>query len=143
MSEGTYWQKDSPLFCANDGTCYTAKQQERIRAEACASWYIALIFCQFFHVWVCKTRRASIFRHGVMNNAATVYGTMVELCLLVILVYVPGVQDVMGAAPVDYVPWLIGAGSGVLTWIYSESIKYYARRQPHGHKTGFVRFLAW
>uniref|UniRef100_K3WVZ4 Cation-transporting P-type ATPase C-terminal domain-containing protein n=1 Tax=Globisporangium ultimum (strain ATCC 200006 / CBS 805.95 / DAOM BR144) TaxID=431595 RepID=K3WVZ4_GLOUD len=92
------------------------------------SWYIALVTCQFFHVWMCKTRRVSIFKHGIFMNAGMIYGTLLLLSIAVILVYVSSVQDVMGSASVDYVPWFIALCTGSITWIYRESTKYVARR---------------
>ncbi|KAG7382833.1 ATPase Na K transporting alpha [Phytophthora boehmeriae] len=147
MSADDYWQDDSPVICASNGNCYDADEQVYIFEKACGSWYVALIFCQFFHVWVCKTRRTSIFEHGVFNNATMIYGTIVALSLMIIFVYVPGVQDFMGAEPADHIPWLIALGTGTTTWVYAESIKLASRKLPvdvDGVKPGFVaRFLAW
>ncbi|TMW67398.1 hypothetical protein Poli38472_011018 [Pythium oligandrum] len=144
MSVEDYWQDDAPLLCETNGTrCYDDKQQIDLVAQACSAWYVALVFCQFFHVWMCKTRRVSFFKHGIFNNATMIYGTIIELALLVIFVYVPGLQDIMGSASVDYVPWLIGFGAGMAMWIYSESIKHTARRQSPGQESIVVRNLAW
>jgi hypothetical protein len=38
------------------------------------AFYSALIGGQFFHAFVCKTRFASVFRHGIFNNSMMLYG---------------------------------------------------------------------
>ncbi|TMW69048.1 hypothetical protein Poli38472_001204 [Pythium oligandrum] len=143
MTADTYWQEDAPEFCVAGVGCLDTQAQKDLLAEACSSWYVALIFCQFFHVWMCKTRRSSFFKHGIFNNPTMIYGTIIELSLMIILVYVPGVQEFMGSAAVDYVPWLIGFGTGMLTWLYSESIKTIARRQMPENESTAARLLAW
>ncbi|GAB9476274.1 putative hydrolase [Globisporangium polare] len=143
-----YWQDDAPEFCFNDGangasTCLDESEQKSLLAQACGSWYIALVMGQFFHVWMCKTRRISIFRHGIFNNIVMVYGTLLSVTLAVILVYVPSVNDVMGAEPATYAPWLFALGTGAITWLYREGTKYIARRD-FDDKPGFVsKYLLW
>ncbi|KAF1319924.1 putative hydrolase, partial [Globisporangium splendens] len=141
LSADIYWQDDAPDFCTADGTkCFTETQQDDILAEACGSWYIALVICQFFHVWMCKTRRVSIFEHGLFNNAVMIYGTLLSVSIAVILTYVPSIQDVMGSASADYVPWLTALGTGTITWVYREGTKTIARRD----ESSFVaRHLTW
>ncbi|TYZ65115.1 hypothetical protein PybrP1_005692, partial [[Pythium] brassicae (nom. inval.)] len=145
MSGDDYWKTDAPDFCfgESNATCLSESEQEDVIAEACGSWYIALVLCQFFHIWMCKTRRASIFRHGVFNNIVMVYGTLVSVLLAIILVYVPNVNDVMGALPAEYLPWIIVLCSGSATWLYREGTKYVARCDEDG-KPGFVsKYLLW
>ena len=55
----------------------TADQQVNIYYESVAAWYAALVACQFFNVWACKTRVISIFEHGVFDNFVTM-GEAVE-----------------------------------------------------------------
>ncbi|KAF1326577.1 putative hydrolase, partial [Globisporangium splendens] len=129
LSADIFWQSDAPVFCIADGSkCLTDTEQTSILAQACGSWYIALVACQFCHVWMCKTRRVSLFKHGVFTNAVMIYGALLSLSIAVILVYVPSLQGVMGSASVDYVPWLIALCTGSITWIYRESTKYVTRR---------------
>ncbi|TMW69051.1 hypothetical protein Poli38472_001207 [Pythium oligandrum] len=143
LTSDTYWKEDAPDFCVDNSDCLDTDAQKDLLAEACSAWYVALIFCQFFHVWMCKTRRSSLFKHSIFSNTTMIYGVIIELSLLVILVYVPGIQGFMGSAAVDYVPWLIGFGTGMLTWIYSESVKYAVRHQSPGKSRLGLRHLAW
>ena len=62
--------------------------------QANAAWYITLIMCQFWHIWFCKTRRVSIFKHpGVYENRVTFYGVFIALAIMILCSYVPWLQD--------------------------------------------------
>lgn len=98
---------------------------------------------QFFHVWMCKTHRTSIFRRGVFNNVVMVYGTLLSVTLAVVLVYVPSMNDVMGAASADYAPWLLALGTGAIPWLYREGTKYIARRDFDGQPGFVAKYLLW
>uniref|UniRef100_K3WV12 Cation-transporting P-type ATPase N-terminal domain-containing protein n=1 Tax=Globisporangium ultimum (strain ATCC 200006 / CBS 805.95 / DAOM BR144) TaxID=431595 RepID=K3WV12_GLOUD len=140
MSSDTFWKGDAPAFCTNDGSrCFTAQEQTDPLAKACGSRYIALIGCQFFHVWMCKTRRVSIVKHGLFNNTVMIYGTLLVLTLAVCLTYVSALQDIMSSASADYIPWLIALRTGSITWLYREGTKSIARRDELDPATkGFV-----
>jgi len=142
MSAENHWVKDAKTLRI-DGNDVGASEQMEILAEACASWYIALVVCQFFHIWMLKTRRTSVLSAGVFKNKVTMYGGAMEILIVLLVVYVPGIQSFFGTATVDYVPWLIGCGAGVITCLYSESIKALARRQVPGQEGGLAQWLAW
>lgn len=62
--------------------------------QATSVWYITLIMCQAWHIWVCKTRRVSMFKHpGVIENRTTYYGVFISLAIMVVCVYIPWLQD--------------------------------------------------
>ncbi|KAJ0410509.1 hypothetical protein ATCC90586_008316 [Pythium insidiosum] len=143
LSSSDHWGDHPKVLCLDGGLrCFSVAEQRSIAAEARSAWYVALVGCQFFHVWVCKTRRASLFTHGIASNISMIYGTLLELTVLVVLVYVPGVQSIMGSGAVDYVPWLIAVGTGMLTWLYSETMKSFARRESNPRAI-VNRFFAW
>jgi sodium/potassium-transporting ATPase subunit alpha len=143
MSADDYWTSDAATFCNAADECFTAAEQTDLVAQACGSWYIALIVCQFFHIWMVKTRRTSVLKTGLLKNKVTIYGAAIEIFIVVLVVYVPGIQSFFGTAAVDYVPWLIGCGTGVITCFYSESIKAIARREVPGDERRLARWLAW
>ena len=47
----------------------------------------------------CKTRQVSIFRHGVLRNAVTLFGVAISLGTILVVVYVPFLQ--VGAKKTD------------------------------------------
>ncbi|EGZ19432.1 putative hydrolase [Phytophthora sojae] len=143
MSSDDHWTSDADTFCISDGECFNEEEQTRLLEEACGSWYIALIVCQFFHIWVVKTRRTSVVNASPLKNTVTIYGATIEILIVVLVVYVPGFQSFFGTGSADYLPWLIGCGTGVITCLYSESIKAIARREIPGQERCLARWLAW
>ncbi|ETN16845.1 hypothetical protein PPTG_05944 [Phytophthora nicotianae INRA-310] len=143
MSADDYWTDDAKTFCTADGECFDEDEQLNLLEEACGSWYIALIVCQFFHIWVAKTRRTSVVKAHPFKNTITIYGAAIEILIVVLVVYVPGFQSFFGTAAANYVPWLIGCGTGILTCLYSETIKALARREVPGQERCLMRWLAW
>ena len=47
---------------------FTPHRQWLIYGESQAAWYLTLVMCQFWHIWSCRTRVASIFTHGLLSN---------------------------------------------------------------------------
>ncbi|GMF25647.1 unnamed protein product [Phytophthora fragariaefolia] len=143
MSADDYWTSDAEVFCNSNGECFDEAEQTHLLKQACGSWYIALIVCQFFHIWMAKTRRASVIKVSPFKNTVTIYGATIEILIVVLVVYVPGFQSFFGTASADYVPWLIGCGTGAITCLYSEAIKAIARREIPGEERCLARWLAW
>ncbi|KAG7386827.1 ATPase Na K transporting alpha [Phytophthora pseudosyringae] len=143
MSADDYWTNDAKTFCTADGECFDEAEQTHLLEQACGSWYVALIVCQFFHIWMVKTRRTSVVKANPFKNTVTIYGAAIEILIVVLVVYVPGFQSFFGTAAADYVPWLIGCCTGILTCLYSETIKVLARREVPGQERCLVRWLAW
>jgi len=49
---------------------------------------------QFWHIFVCKTRRVSIFRHrGLYTNRHTFYGVAIAVAVMLVCAYIPWLQD--------------------------------------------------
>jgi len=76
-------------FVVNDNLSYDPETQVNILNEVVASYYLCLVFCQFFHIWMCKTRRVSVFTHGITHNLIMIYGAAIQLAILALIVYVP------------------------------------------------------
>lgn len=118
---------DTDVTVSRTGRTYTAEEQREIFSEAATAWYISLTVAQFFHVWMCKTRISSLFTYG-FSNKLTFYGVALGLSLAMFFSYVPGVQDIVGAATVGYIPWVCAPIAGATLWIYNEGAKWYFRR---------------
>ena len=111
--------------------------------QANAAWYITLIMCQFWHIWFCKTRRVSIFKHpGVYENRVTFYGVFIALAIMILCSYVPWLQDNVfyTANPPGQAAWVPHLFFLAFCLIYTESTKYLARNKPN---SWFVRHLMW
>ena len=78
-SSETFWQDDSPPLTLNNGDVLTAEQQVDIVNEAHAGYYLTLILCQVWNLFVCKTRFVSLFVHGPLRNHISAYGIFIAV----------------------------------------------------------------
>ncbi|KAF0715748.1 Aste57867_3210 [Aphanomyces stellatus] len=138
-----YWMSGAPEFCLphSPAVCFSDAEQVRISNLARSSWYIVTVMSQSFHIWLCKTRTESVFSAGVFSNHVMIYGVVVEWSLLVLLVYVPMVQDVMQAGTASWEPWVISVGVGCVVWGYSEFTKNKIR--TNGYSPALRSYFAW
>jgi magnesium-transporting ATPase (P-type) len=83
---------------------YSQPEQMDIYQESVSAWYATLVACQFWHVWLCKTRIESIFVHGLFDNFVTIMGVAISVVLLIACVYVPFLQYIFFTYALRYVP---------------------------------------
>ncbi|KAK0408292.1 hypothetical protein QR680_003871 [Steinernema hermaphroditum] len=126
-------------FTTASGQVFSEAEQIDIRDQAASSYYLTMVMSQAYHVWMCMTRRTSIFKHGI-NNIVTVYAVIIEILLVVIFIYVPGVRFVMGSSPPPYQVWFFSLGVGLCMWVFNETRKYWIRKSPQNK---FVRLVKW
>ena len=131
---------DVEVTISRTSVTFSAEEQREIFSEAVTAWYITLTVAQFFHVWMCKTRISSLFTYG-FSNKLTFYGVALGLFLAMLFSYVPGVQDIVGAGKVGYIPWICAPIAGAVLWIYNEGAKWYFRRAPETDI--LVRLFHW
>ncbi|KAF6263646.1 hypothetical protein COO60DRAFT_1698701 [Scenedesmus sp. NREL 46B-D3] len=118
----------------------SARDQAVIYWQAQSAWYVTLICSQFWHIWICKTRQESIFKHGLFRNTVTVYGTAVSVAVMIIIVYAPFLQGIFGTWYLPGIGWVPMIGT--LLWLlpYSEYTKRQVRTNPDGW---WARKMAW
>lgn len=142
------WRETSPplVICTGGGgkeqqcTTLDGPRQYRVLREAHAAWYVTLILSQAVHIFCCKTRLVSIFKHGFWRNKATFIGLGVSFTVACILVFVPGVNSLFSAAPppgLCWIPWFV---FGLWVLGYTEWTKSCARRDPEGW---VAKHLTW
>lgn len=127
-------------FVVNDNLSYDPETQVNILNEVVASYYLCLVFCQFFHIWMCKTRRVSVFTHGITHNLIMIYGAAIQLAILALIIYVPFLQEAFSSANVDAIYWTTTLIFAAFCWIYNEGRKWSIRNYPNGFA---AKYLLW
>eukprot|EP00043_Microstomoeca_roanoka_P016507 m.169125 g.169125 ORF g.169125 m.169125 type:complete len:620 (+) comp16472_c2_seq1:404-2263(+) len=131
-----HFQRNPDFVCLDNGQCYTASQQEDIAGTATSAWYITLIMSQVVHLFVIKAFNVSIFRMNPFNNFVTWIGVLIEITIMLVVVYAPGIQEFMGARDPLVSSWFFWLGSGVLLITVAELrlciLSRRHRRMPSG-----------
>ena len=84
------------------------------------------------NVWACKTRHTSIFSHGLFDNPVTLFGVCIELLIMVVVVFVPGLQSIMFTAPLPGAVWACHLLFLAYLLAMTEWVKATTRREPAG-----------
>ncbi|TKR89800.1 hypothetical protein L596_013847 [Steinernema carpocapsae] len=135
-----YFKYDAVGNFTSWGKSFTTAEQVDIRYQAAAACYITTVTCQGWHIWMCKTRRTSMFTHGIFRNSTTVLAVVIEMAILCFLVYTPGVKFVTGSSSPPFEIWFFSFGVAFLLLIYNETRKFFIRRTPHNP---LVRLVKW
>lgn len=111
---------------------FSGDQQENIYRQAQSAWYITLVLCQFWHIWLCKTRTVSIFKHGLHRNLVTWVGCCVSITTILIIVYVPFLQGIFMTANLVGIGWVPQLLFPLIMLPYTEITKWATRVVPQG-----------
>jgi sodium/potassium-transporting ATPase subunit alpha len=96
--------------------------------SAVTGFFGTVVVTQIFNVFACRTSRVSVFAKGLFSNKFILIGISIEVLLLLLISYVPGLQLVLSTAPFPlyFFPWMIGFG---LIILLSEELRKYLFRR--------------
>ncbi len=143
------WAPDgsSPPLPLDDGSgrVLDGEEQAALYTSGVAAYFITLVACQAWHIFMAKTRRASLATHSVLLNATTLYGVAFSLAFVVFIVYTPTVNAIFSASSAPGVAWAPNIAFAIAALAYTEAVKARARRDAaRGAAASCVtRSLAW
>ncbi|CAI5442197.1 unnamed protein product [Caenorhabditis angaria] len=138
-SSHKYFKQGSHNMNLTSGIILTDDEQINIAAQAAASFHICVVISQAFHIWMCLTRRTSIFTHGI-GNIVTIFAVIIDLLLICLFTFVPGVNTIFGSQPPPWQTWLVPIVVGIWIWKFNEARKYKIRKNPSGK---FAKMLGY
>jgi sodium/potassium-transporting ATPase subunit alpha len=89
FSASDYWgaigQDDNKIlpYTIKDGRTCDKNCQEDILGEAQAAYFMNLVMGQVFHIYVCKTRKVSVWEQGIFRNFILNFGVVFSTLLMV------------------------------------------------------------
>ena len=89
----------------------------------------AIVLTQVANVFACRSEHLSMFRFGVGSSPLILWSIGVELTLLMLLVYAPFGNYVLGTAPLPFWMWIPLALAALLLLLAEECRKRIGR--PH------------
>jgi magnesium-transporting ATPase (P-type) len=101
-----------------------------IMMEAQTAYYAMLTCAQVFHVWSCKTRTESMFKHGLLKNDFTLWGVMVEICIIILVIFPPSSNVIFFSRPFPPRFWGLIVLAPFVIIMYQELRKWYSRKYP-------------
>ncbi|KAH7724073.1 Protein CATP-2 [Aphelenchoides avenae] len=134
-----YWKEGAENLTSSSAEVFTDVEQVLIHQEASAAWHITLVMSQVLHLWMCTTRRVSLFRHGI-RNWVLVAAVVFEVLVLVFLIFTPGLGHFLGVRPPPSIIWLFPFGVGLVLLIFNEIRKFFIRHDP---RNPIVRLVKW
>lgn len=89
---------NSPNY-TGDCISYNDSEQVEIAAQANAAYFYMLTGFQVFHVFMCKTRIASVFNHPFWANNAMVLGVVIEIFMIILFIFIPVINVILVGKP--------------------------------------------
>jgi len=137
-----HWSTSAHPLTLTNGKTLTSSQQVEILGQAQALYWFLVVVCQIMHVYLVRTRTQSVWTHGFFGNMVLNYGVVVEICICIMIVFVPDLSNsVMGFN--HNLPKKLWAlfilGWGVL-YCYIEGFKWAKRHNKGG---AFVKMLGF
>jgi calcium-translocating P-type ATPase len=78
-----------------------------IYLQATTACLSAIIVMQVVNVFLCRSRRESVFRLGLFSNPLILAGIAIELTLILLIDYSPWGNALFGTAPIPWTLWLL------------------------------------
>jgi sodium/potassium-transporting ATPase subunit alpha len=116
----------------NANGCASHSERNFALRKAQTAYLASIVMCQIGCGIACKTRESSIFKHGFSNMVFN-YGLVQETVLIVLLVYVPGLQYAFQTEDIDGVSWAVALPFAFGIWGYDEMRKAAIMSFEPGH----------
>ncbi|MEW5296914.1 MAG: hypothetical protein WDW36_000160 [Sanguina aurantia] len=115
-------------------------EQITIYWQAQNAWYVTLVMSQFWHIFVCKSRQVSIFKHGLVKNPVTCFGLVISIAIICLVSYIPQVHEIFGSNSLPGIGWVPHLAFLLFILPYTELSKFLTRRTPQGW---WARNMQW
>lgn len=144
-----YWTSDaadlhSPSGCTAGSpgcTVLNGSQQVDIQEQAAAAYWWVLVMSLVVDVYLCKSRNAYLFqRRMFFNNVIMIYGVAIQVALVIIFMFTPGLNSLLIGQPFPGPFWPIFLLSWLTIILIAESRKFYCHRYPDSR---WARIINW
>ncbi len=109
-----------------------------IYRTATTAFFVSIIICQMADVWICRTRRESVFSVGIKNKMILL-GIASEILIISLIVYTKIGNTIFGTAPLSPLELLLSVPFALFILFGDEVRKIFVRR---GNKF-VLKYLNW
>jgi len=107
--------------------------------KAVTAFFASIVICQVADVLICRTRRQSVFKAGLLKNKVVIWGIIAELTLLSIIVYLPAANTFFGTHSLSLFEILLSLPFALLILFGDEIRKIFVRKNNKFVK----KYLTW
>ncbi|WP_147535462.1 cation-translocating P-type ATPase [Bacillus marasmi] len=111
-----------------------AEEGSNVYTIATTMTLAGIVFSQIGAVMNCRTENQSIFYKGLWKNHTINLGIIVEIIFLIMIMYVPFLQDAFGTAPIGMTDWLFLISIPPLIVAIEEIRKAISRKLAQNHE---------
>ncbi|KAL7673335.1 hypothetical protein ACOME3_008194 [Neoechinorhynchus agilis] len=107
-------------------------EQRRVLEDTCqTAFFLSIVMVQWTDLIICKTRRLSLFQHG-MGNTVLDFAIIFETLLAMTLIYMPGLNTGLQLRQVFFLYMVYPLPFVLLIFVFDECRKYILRKRPAG-----------
>ncbi|MFP4111709.1 MAG: cation-translocating P-type ATPase [Candidatus Woesearchaeota archaeon] len=110
-----------------------------IYQKAITAFFASIVICQVADVYICRTRRQSVFSAGFFSNKLIILGIFTELALLSVMVFLPAANTFFGTAPLTLFELSLSVPFALLIFFGDEFRKWLLRKDNEFVK----KYLTW
>lgn len=90
--------------------------------------YLTIVLCQFINIMSRRYELISIFNGNFFNNRKILYSILFSIIMVLIVIYIPGINSYLGFAPVTAGDWMMILLGGAIFLVAHELVKVAKRR---------------
>ncbi|NLZ70007.1 MAG: cation-translocating P-type ATPase [Clostridiaceae bacterium] len=85
--------------------------------------FITLILAELLRTYSSRSSHISIFRIGILSNSAVVKGTLISALMMLLVVYLPGLNTIFKTVMPSLADWGVIIGLSLVPFIVGEAVK--------------------
>jgi sodium/potassium-transporting ATPase subunit alpha len=112
--------------------------RNHVLSQAQTAYFYAIITSQVANILICRTRYESLFKSQI--NKHVIVGICVELIVMNLLAYCPGITSVFGTTPIPFVLIALGLPTIPIMIAFDEARKWWLRNNADGWIGAFTDY---
>lgn len=128
-----YFKETSPDLLLTNGSVATAADQVKILGKAQAAFFLSIVICQWFNIFIQKHRYSYPYGLDMIKNKWTWIGIGAGVLISAFIVYIPYINShIFGAYPFPPIAFLAPLAMGIFLFIYEFSRRFLRKKGYFG-----------
>lgn len=103
-------------------------QNDSLYLQATTATLSTIVVMQIINLFICRSRKESVFSTGFFDNKLIFYGIIFEVCIILFIVYTNPGNRIFGTAPISWKVWLFALPFALGMLLLEEFRKWIIRR---------------